>query len=225
MADETTTMDEAAISSRLTIVNQAMALIRKELLDQVPSQGETGADDVERRVARLYQGEYDYVLQQKPWPIAARRVPVQASLLGNDAPLDGYNRFAIPGDFLRLVRFQDAKTADILKTYRLIDGAFEVLTDADTVFLTYTARVSEGRLRPAPALRSAIAARLAWRYMYLENADEEAQGRALGTYAREVELAWQSEKQSRSTAEVRSSPTLEAMTDYAYSERGDHAAR
>ncbi|MCC9623934.1 hypothetical protein LPB41_19825 [Thalassospira sp. MA62] len=103
-------------------------------------------DSAEAEIARLiYPTVRDGMLAGYPWRFAARGMWLAKIYEGGDLDgrkdHDGRSLFALPRDFIRLLALENG-TAPIAR-FELRDQA--VLCDADQAFLTYVARLGEGR--------------------------------------------------------------------------------
>lgn len=220
---EPETLTETARASRLKIANMAVALLTKDLLDDLPESYEDADRTIERDVARLFDAEYDAVLAARPWAAARRIVRIVANAV--DQPADDIGTgvyFRLPADLLRIVRLGGPGDQVAVRRYRRV-GGYLVVTDvaeAGAIVLDYVARVAPDALETAPLLMSAIAARLAWRVVMFISHGEALQARLWDYYQAQLAEAWAAEVgQQGSTYAIRS-PTLDAMSGYDGPRRG-----
>lgn len=123
------------MTSKVQIINLALNILGE---NPVISEG----DDVKgaRVTALLFNDCRDTVLRIHPWNFATKRVRLVAKAT---APAFGYSKcFALPADFLRLVRLNDGKDQYAIEA----DG---LLSSVDVANLRYIARIEDtGRYDP-----------------------------------------------------------------------------
>ena len=151
-------------SSKLSIVNNALALLQKHLADDLPESYEEAGQHFERDIARLYDDTYDETLASRPWRAASKRLAIVA-VEGDQLPTgSGGALFRKPSDCLRLNKVYAGQAPIDATSWQQLGEFIEVRCAVGmTIVLDYVYRIVENDLLSAPLLRAAISARLAWR--------------------------------------------------------------
>jgi len=142
-------------SSEIALCNAALRRIGQKTIASL-----TDPSELARTVNDLYSEVRDQVLSIHPWNCATRRASL--ALLA-DAPPWGFSKaFALPADFLRLVRSEYADDLWRMETIARADGTLTraIVTDLSQMRIVYIARIADVTLMDAFVQR-AIEYRLA----------------------------------------------------------------
>lgn len=206
-------LENAARSSKLTIINGALALLTKVLAESAPASYEDATNAWERDIARLYDDEYDAALQAKPWPSAQRRIVLTANAADQLDPSIAVSvtRFCPPSDFLRLVRIEAGGNRIAETDFEVVGQFIEMQGVHETISIRYISRVAEHELLQAPLLRAFISARLAFRAARNITNSAAERGQIYSLMLDAEAQAWSAETGHQGASVTRSSRTLGAM--------------
>lgn len=124
------------MSSAVEIANLALVGV----LGHAPIVSFADDNKAGRTMDLLFEPCRDAVLRLHPWNFATSRAVL--AQLGTSPPFGFTAQFALPSDFLRVLRLNEGRTE-----YRIEAG--NLLTDADRAELLYTARITDtGRFDP-----------------------------------------------------------------------------
>ncbi|WOI54304.1 hypothetical protein [Parvularcula sp. LCG005] len=199
-------------SSKETIVNNALALITTELVDTLPGPGDVSGDSFARDLARLFDDAYDEVLAARAWPSATTRLALTANASDqpDGAEIMGVSWYRIPESCLRIIRVCRRDSDEHVHFARM--GQFvEVADRGGVIILEYVDRVDPQALIGAPLLRSAISARLAFRYARFKGAGARERDKMYAIYEDEERRAFMAEVSQTSARRARRSRVLEVM--------------
>lgn len=223
MADESLEVEER--STKLSIVNGALALLSNALANTVPETASDTAQTFERNVARLYPDAYDAVLQARPWFSARRSIALVAVDDDQDAATraNGFVRFRLPEDMLRFISVTGDQGARPQARVNGKDLLVRGIVGA-TIYVDYVKRVPEHDLVRSPLLRQAISTHLAARIARFMTDSASERTRLTELAEIDLESAWRAEAGQQGVTAPRQSRVLDAISNYG-DQRQEHRFR
>lgn len=167
------------MASVVDICNVALSAIRAGAITSLEEGGAAA-----RACNINYEAVRDEVLQAHAWNCAAARAVLARQASG---PPFGFDyAYTLPPDCLQVRRAVDEAGVDLTVAWLLEGGG--LLTDAEAVRITYTARLTDPNLF-SPLLRGALAARLAAEIAFSLTGKHSTEQAAWGKYKEKLHQA------------------------------------
>jgi len=139
------------MASEVSIVNTSLQLIKhsKQITSLTSGTKEANAAEL------IYDEMRDLLLDMHHWNFATRRVKLPQLAGSDDTPAFEWDHaYQLPADFIRAISVHEHDLGTASVPYR-IEG-FQIVSDADDIFLRYVARVEDPNQMP-PTFRRALA--------------------------------------------------------------------